>query len=310
MSIATQEPLVSIGMPTYNRASDMRRALQSVLAQDYTNLELVISDNASTDETQALCEEFARQDSRIRYTRQAVNRGAAANFEEVVYQARGEFYLWLGDDDWIDPAYVSQCVAFFQAHPEYTLVGGVAKYFNAGGWHHNEDAMTLDQEDSAKRVVTYYRRVAENGIFYGLMRREQLMQLPLRNTLGGDWLLVASMAACGRVKTLEDVAVHRAMGGTSDSLESVVRNSGLSKFQALKPSWSIAWSVFREILCGVAAPQLGGIWKRLRLGWRCALIVHHKFIFVDRFSFTLWLAKVRPRSGLVVRLRRLMKASD
>src|SRR5229473_2324672 len=102
-------PLVTIGLPTYNRASELKRAVESVLAQDYSNLELVISDNASTDDTQLVCERFCAQDNRIRYIRQPTNRGAAANFHEVLQRAGGEFFMWLGDDDWLDSSYVAQC---------------------------------------------------------------------------------------------------------------------------------------------------------------------------------------------------------
>ncbi len=70
------KPLVSIGIPTYNRASVLRRAVESALTQDHTNLELVISDNASTDETEAVCQEFCERDNRVRYIRQKTNRGS------------------------------------------------------------------------------------------------------------------------------------------------------------------------------------------------------------------------------------------
>lgn len=91
MNRLEEKPLVSIGIPTYNRAASLRRAIESALAQDYVNLEVVISYNASTDETQAVCEGFARKDSRIRYIRQVTNHGAVANFRNALSQPKGEF---------------------------------------------------------------------------------------------------------------------------------------------------------------------------------------------------------------------------
>src|ERR1700687_633000 len=106
----TSQPLVSIGLPTYNRAVGLGRAIESVLAQDYRNIELIVSDNASTDETERLCTEYCRRDSRVRYLRQETNRGAISNFRAVVAHAQGEFFMWLGDDDWLDQGYLSECL--------------------------------------------------------------------------------------------------------------------------------------------------------------------------------------------------------
>src|SRR5687767_11052901 len=85
-------PKVSIGMPVYNGANYIRRSIRSILDQDYRNLELVISDNASTDETEAICREMAATDDRIRYFRNEVNLGAAKNYNRVFELAQGEFF--------------------------------------------------------------------------------------------------------------------------------------------------------------------------------------------------------------------------
>lgn len=103
-------PVVSIGMPVYNGAKYIHEALDSLLAQTFTDFELVISDNASTDDTQAICEEYTRRDLRIRYVRQMVNKGALANFQFVLDQARGKFFMWAAADDrwdnnWIEAIY-------------------------------------------------------------------------------------------------------------------------------------------------------------------------------------------------------------
>ncbi|WNC86000.1 glycosyltransferase family 2 protein [Thermosynechococcus sp. QKsg1] len=89
---------LSIGMPVYNGAKFIREALDSLLAQTFTDFELIISDNASTDETEAICREYAAKDKRIRYVRQAQNLGAAANFKYVLDEARGEYFMWAAAD--------------------------------------------------------------------------------------------------------------------------------------------------------------------------------------------------------------------
>lgn len=92
-------PQVSIGMPVYNGERFIREAIDSLLAQTFTDFELIISDNASTDQTEAICQEYAKKDSRIRYVRQANNIGATANFEFVLDEAGSEFFMWAAADD-------------------------------------------------------------------------------------------------------------------------------------------------------------------------------------------------------------------
>src|SRR4051812_30904249 len=81
---ATQRPLISIGVPAYNGARHIAEALESALAQDYTPLEVIVVDDASTDDTETICRRFAAADRRIRYVRNGRNLGAVANFRCVL----------------------------------------------------------------------------------------------------------------------------------------------------------------------------------------------------------------------------------
>jgi len=119
--IARENPKISIGMPVYNGVKYIREALDSLLGQTFTDFELIISDNASTDNTEAICREYAAKDERIRYIRQPHNLGASANFKFVLDEALGEYFMWAAADDvwdknWIEkllPVSVKeQCIAF------------------------------------------------------------------------------------------------------------------------------------------------------------------------------------------------------
>lgn len=92
-------PSVSIGMPVYNGENYISEALDSLLAQTFTDFELIISDNASTDGTQAICEAYARKDGRIRYLRQDKNLGFGNNFEYVLDYSTGKYFMWAAHDD-------------------------------------------------------------------------------------------------------------------------------------------------------------------------------------------------------------------
>ena len=78
-------PLVTIGIPTYNRAEMLKRSIESALSQDYAMIEVIISDNASTDDTQGICQYFIKKDNRVKYVKQLSNKGPSTNFNEVSY---------------------------------------------------------------------------------------------------------------------------------------------------------------------------------------------------------------------------------
>lgn len=105
---ATTPPAVSIGMPVYNGEKYIREALDTLQSQNHTDFELIISDNASTDGTGVICQQYAAKDGRIRYVRQAVNLGALANFTFVRDAARGEYFMWAAGDDKWDPNWISE----------------------------------------------------------------------------------------------------------------------------------------------------------------------------------------------------------
>ncbi|MCA9267295.1 MAG: glycosyltransferase family 2 protein [Planctomycetales bacterium] len=98
-------PKISIGMPVYNGQPYLVDAVESLLAQTFDDFELIIADNASTDETEAICHDFAARDQRVRYIRRPSNIGAAANFSDVMRQSRGEDFRWAGADDICRPDY-------------------------------------------------------------------------------------------------------------------------------------------------------------------------------------------------------------
>src|SRR5690349_16413856 len=104
----TNDALVSIGLPVFNGARTLEAVVRSVLAQDHERLELVISDNASTDDTQILCRDLAAADRRIAYHRQPTNVGVLANFVQAARLSKGTLFRWIGDDDWLAPNYVSR----------------------------------------------------------------------------------------------------------------------------------------------------------------------------------------------------------
>jgi len=105
-----KKPLISIGMPVYNGDRFLSESLESLLNQDYQNFELIISDNASTDNTADICKQYIERDNRIKYYRNNVNIGAMANFNKVLKHATASYFMWAAHDDVWEPSFISDLI--------------------------------------------------------------------------------------------------------------------------------------------------------------------------------------------------------
>ena len=106
-------------MPVYNGQNYIVQALDSLLSQTYSDFELIISDNASTDSTQDICKDYASRDARISYVRQVENLGAIPNFNRVFELSRGQYFKWASHDDLCEPTCLERCVEVLEHQPEY-----------------------------------------------------------------------------------------------------------------------------------------------------------------------------------------------
>lgn len=211
-------PLVTIGIPTYNRSATLARALRSALAQDHHAIEVVVCDNASTDDTAAVVARASETDARVRYVRHPVNIGATANFRSAVDEAAGDYFMWLADDDWLDPGYVTACVETLRSTPGASLAAGTNDYFEGDRYLYSDAPVPLLHERPSVRVVKHLAVSIGCGVFYGVSPTHLLRQVPSRPALGGDVLLVAALAALGTVH-LAPTTIFRGVGGESASLD-------------------------------------------------------------------------------------------
>lgn len=229
-SVAPERPQVSVGMPVYNGEATLRPALESLLEQTYADLEIIVSDNASSDATETICREYAARDPRIRYFRQPANVGAARNFKAVLDRAGAPFFMWAACDDTRSSNFVEVNLAFLKSHPDYVASCSPVRF--EGG---NFDPVRMGdgalEGDAAERIVGVFAHpIHANGRFYSLMRREAVAGCPAlgRHFLGSDWAVVAHLAARGKL--------HRC-----DSGWTVLGTSGISSsanvFRAHRNGW-------------------------------------------------------------------------
>lgn len=245
---AGQAPVVTIGIPTYNRAESLRRALDSALSQSEQDIEVIVSDDGSTDLTPRVVQEIAARDARVRYLRHSANRGLTANFNTVLQLAKGRYVMVLADDDRLDDDYVARCRRALDRDDRLVLVSGGAVYHEPGGGTFAGRDINLLDADPARRVRRYFASVTDNVCIYGLIRRSMIeAALPMRNCLAGDWLLIARLAFLGTVRTDPHTHVHRSTDGTSANFQRTVTRMRLSAFEDRHPHLSIMRFIWNDI---------------------------------------------------------------
>ncbi|CAN5359861.1 glycosyltransferase family 2 protein [soil metagenome] len=198
-------------MPVYNGAKYMREAIESLLAQTYTNFELIISDNGSTDATQSICAEYAARDPRVRVFRFERNMGPAANYNKCVELARGEFYKFAAHDDVCAPMFVEKCVAMLDANPQVVNAYPRTKRIDGEGKVFGEFKTELDlsHPNTAVRFVRYLfcsHKTHHAAELWGVVRLKMLRQWS--PTLGsypsGDRVITSRMILSGPLKRVEE----------------------------------------------------------------------------------------------------------
>ena len=212
-------PSVTIGLPVYNGENYLRQALESLLAQTYADWELIVSDNGSTDGTEAICREFAARDGRVRYLREAVNRGATWNFNRVFLLARAPLFRWAAHDDVCSPYLLERCVAALKERPSAVLAYPRTRVIGPKGetlW----DYGTRLRTDSADPAVRFHDCICiDHACFpiFGVMRADLLRRTRLLGAYAGaDRNLLAELCLHGPfVEVPEILFLRRDHPGTS-----------------------------------------------------------------------------------------------
>lgn len=207
-------PRISIGMPVYNGAKWLAPTVESVLSQRFQDIELVISDNASTDDTEALCQAYAARDPRVRYRRNRENVGIANNFNLAFTHARGRYFKWMSCGDLIAPAFLTRCADLLDRRPEVVLAYPVTRVFSEDPAHGEDyrEVFDLDVDDPVQRFRDYTRRVRLNNIMHGLYRRDTLARTRLyRSFLRADYNMIAAVLLQGRAVCVDEVLNFRRM---------------------------------------------------------------------------------------------------
>jgi len=198
-STASVAPLLSIGLPVFNGARHLREAIESLLAQDVVDFELIISDNASVDDTPRICVEYASRDPRVHYTRNEVNIGAAANFNRVFDLSSGDYFMWASHDDRWDPRFARRCIETLIENPAAVLCTSLVSLVGQDGDPRPEVYKSANTQGMSveERVHDLVRRFPWYDM-YSVMRPSALkMTRMYAPSYGGDVHLLLELSILG-----------------------------------------------------------------------------------------------------------------
>lgn len=204
---ASAGPSVSIGLPVFNAEQYLEQSLGSILAQTYRSFELIISDNASDDATEAICRRYAAQDARIRYHRNPRNQGVTFNFRQVVALSSGEYFLWAAHDDMFDLEYVERCVAVLEQNPDVVLCYSKSIEIDQRGQflERHEQGLAGDSLYPHQRFRELIRMDHNCQSMFGVMRTGVLKRTSVHGDFpDSDRCMLAEVALYGKFHELPD----------------------------------------------------------------------------------------------------------
>jgi glycosyltransferase involved in cell wall biosynthesis len=201
-------------MPAFNSERWIDTAVQSILSQSFRDLELIISDNASTDGTYGICERLARADSRVRLLRNERNLGVSRNYRAVFAAARGRYFKWASSSDWCAPTFIEKCVAALERDRTAVLACPRTAIFEDtidAAQAYDQDIELLSGEPAA-RFIELLSKLRLNNAINGLIRRDALLRASrLGVYMSADVVLASELALMGRFLRIDERLFFRRM---------------------------------------------------------------------------------------------------
>jgi glycosyltransferase involved in cell wall biosynthesis len=264
-------PKVSVGMPVYNGGDLLKAAVDSMLNQEYTDFELIISDNASTDSTEKVCRAYEQQDKRITYIRRDRNYGMVNNGRYALSIARGEYYMAAAHDDQRYPRFISACVEKLDANPALVLVCPAIEFFSPDGTILDTPYPPLHTVGMGlrERVASIFKEINVGFNSYGMYRREVLNKIDFNvECFANDVVFLLQLMFHGEVAHIpEKLFRYRFVKRTTQEHIAAVSASAAEKHPT-KLYTILTINLLRAILNARVAPSL----KRLLISDALSII--------------------------------------
>ena len=243
------EPVLTIGLPTYNGEKTIKRTIDSILSQTFSNFQLIISDDGSTDSTPEICREYIKKDNRIKFVQRKGKRGPVWNFIFLAEKSNTKYFVWIAHDDYWGSQFIEKNIEILETNPK--IVGSISDVqlvgLNIKNYYTNQkipDSKYIDSKYTPTKFEfvrpnkgTYDEKV-KNILeftwvlnFYSVFRTEKLKESLVDNAFAGwDWTLVLNIAKFGDLHVLDEVLAYRDTGG-------ITSRSTIERFKTEKVGW-------------------------------------------------------------------------
>lgn len=204
-------PLLTIGLPAYNNAATLEAAVRSLLSQSFNDFILVISDDCSTDTTEAVGRRLAAEDARIEYLRQPLNL-KYGNFGFLLRRATTPYFMWAAGDDYWEPEFVARCIQALERRPDAVLACPQVEFTDAQSGRRwlAQGTFEIDHPEWPARARAYLQDPVDNSRMYGIFRtREAQISFPHRTFHAYDWAFSAALLKHGSHLQLGTVEMRR-----------------------------------------------------------------------------------------------------
>ena len=228
------KPMITVGIPVYNGEQYIKKAINSVLTQSYTNFILIVSDNGSTDSTKKICEKLAKDNSKIRYIRHQINKGVDFNFSFVLSEAKTKYFVWLAADDYWESTFLEKNFEVLESNNNIVGSIGLVKFYGIKKFHikkklmykiknkikhgHNDEYKKYEHVrpvfgDYEKKASTYLR-FDQSSFVYGLFRTEKLRKRKVSvDQAAWDLMMILNILKEGDLFVVDEILLHRFVSG-------------------------------------------------------------------------------------------------
>ena len=207
-----KQPVVSVGLPVYNGGKILSQAIEAILSQEFSNIELIISDNCSSDNTPEICSKYQRIDERVKYYRLDENVGALKNFSNALGLSGAPYFMWISHDDLRDRLFITKCLERIETDPSIALVYPKTKVLDANSMVLGiaDDHVNTDQDNPVQRFRHLIWEIGMCNMVYGLYRTNIVKKVRAwGKSLFWDNLFLAEIALMGKIVQIDDVLFVR-----------------------------------------------------------------------------------------------------
>jgi glycosyltransferase involved in cell wall biosynthesis len=273
---------VSVGIMAYNEEKYLSLALENILKQDFSDYEIIIADNASEDSTGKIAQKYAKEYPFIRYIKHSINIGAIQNYNTLIRESQGEYFVLAGAHDLWSEHYIEELVKKLDNNPDVVLAHGMTKWIDKDG--HDLNIPTGFIDTSGLSPISRFNLMlwGHHNCVYGLYRLKELQKTLLESeTLGVESAILGGLALLGHIVVVPEVTWFRRKNRLIETDEERINRYFEPKFMFSKPKirilphWRIPVDFFTLLF-------------RIKLSWR------------DRIAFSLSMSNVLLRYSLLM----------